>query len=143
MSYTELINELKEDGFEIITDNTISKDNTCSFFYDGVVLEFKKGKYIYYIEANGEIEIRDKSGEVVFHNRKNYDDLINAKTDNDLIKIEEPEYTWEHNNWFELLVFDTENNDYVDDMGEIFGSLEDFLDTEYLNEIVEKYEKEE
>lgn len=143
MSYTELINELKESGFEIITDNTISKDNTCSFFYDGVVLEFKNGKYIYYIEANGEIEIRDKAGEVVFHNRRNYDDLINAKTDNDLIKIEEPEYTWEHNNWFELLVFDTENNDYVDDMGEIFGSLEDFLDIEYLNEIVEKYEKEE
>lgn len=144
MSYTELIEDLKKGGFEILVDNTISSEHKDSFFYDGLVLSFKKGRYTYSIEAVGDIRIENKKGEVVYHNHRNYDDLIKVKNDSDLSKICEPKYLWENNNWFEFLILDTNFDDYIDDMGEVFGCLDDFFNlAEYVNEVITEYEKEE
>ncbi len=141
MNYKSIINDFKKGGFEIITNNVIDNKTLNSFFYDGEVLSFKNDRYIVSIQAVGDIRIENKKREVVYHNHKNYDDLLNVKNDKELSKIKEPNFIWENNNWFELLILDTKFDDYIDDMGEVFYELNE-LNLEWVKEIISDYEKE-
>lgn len=61
-----------------------------SFFYEGLIAE--KGKYEMY--ACGEIKVRDKNGTPV--------DLAMFESDSDLAMINDKDFSWDMNNWFEV-----------------------------------------
>lgn len=147
MNYNKLTNFLKSKNYEILTDNTQKNKLDC-FFYDELVLKYKKGKYIYTIIAVGDIEIFDKNKNWIYANHRNVDDKLNAKNDKDLWDIiNQKRYEVNHNNWFEFTIYDIENKCWVCDGSllefEVFYSLSDFLNNEdYNKKIIKEYEKE-
>ena len=61
-----------------------------SFFYEGLIAE--KGKYKMF--AYGEIRIKDKNGSIV--------DLGTFEDDSDLEMVNDEDFSWDMNNWFEI-----------------------------------------
>jgi hypothetical protein len=78
-----------------------------SFFYNGTIAtkEARGGEYV--LQAIGEIKIKryDKNDNVIgeYTGWKNRGDFgLDIETDKDLDNIDDREYVWENNNWFEI-----------------------------------------
>lgn len=86
---------------EIIDNQIIDDQHLDSFWYDGVVLRFKHRNKEYVVCAEGDIRIHDKKGELVWDSKPR-NSGIDLKQDKDLKKIDDVNYFWENNNWFEV-----------------------------------------
>jgi hypothetical protein len=88
---------------EVLADYRIldGKHND-SFWYDDLVYRIKINKRTFDIKAVGDIELVNKDGEIVHNGLKEYNNCPNIENDDDLRRLEEKGFIWEHNNWFEI-----------------------------------------
>lgn len=105
-----------------IVQKKLGDNITDSFFYDGVIAEARSrnGTELQLI-ATGDIEISNRKGQLVFKNGTEYNDCLPfpIENDSDLKKLENGEFNWESNNWFEV-IFTEPGNGYADsDIGEV------------------------
>ena len=77
-----------------------SPEHNDSIWYDGLIAEFG----IFKLYALGVVAIYDKDG-LVYDGWKERNNGFPFKfeNDNDLKKIDDDKYYWEHNNWFEIM----------------------------------------
>ena len=89
-----------------IIQNKISNKHNDSIWYDGLIAETKN----YELVVIGDVSIYDEDG-LVYEGWKERNNGFDFKfeNDDDLCKIDEPKYYWEHNNWFEII--DKRNRD--------------------------------
>lgn len=103
---------------EIIQEK-ISDKHKDSFWYDGYIARFIKPNGTEFILiATGETQIRDKEGYVVFDVKERNNGIKGGlNDDDDLKKIDDENYSWEMNNWFEVIYKKEGDNYYDSDLG--------------------------
>jgi len=91
-----------------------------SFFYDGDIAYMRYGNRHILIIACGDIRINQKVDD-------GYEqvDLDNFKCDKDLKKVNDKTYTWENNNWFEIL-YKKSGEDY-ESLDECYGGYDEVM----------------
>jgi hypothetical protein len=102
-------------------EHQLKMDMKDSFWYDGhtATVYYLLRKAI--ISAEGEIKVRDKKGELIYCNGKEYGKGLKAKNDTELYALSEKnKITFECNNWFEVYI--------GNDDSEIYGSVEDAIE---------------
>jgi hypothetical protein len=107
-----------------INDSYPDNKHNDSFWYDGLVLDFKHNKKHYKVYASGEVRIYSKAGNIVYDVKERNEGIKGGlREDKDLKKIGSnytDKYYWDMNNWFELIDADDEADD-----GIIFYNLEE------------------